>query len=45
MPYGTIIGATAFALESYYGKTTKTLSKNLIICNPGLGQGIPVYPG
>jgi hypothetical protein len=38
-------GATAFEPESCYGETTKTLSKNLIIRNPGLGQGIPVYPG
>jgi hypothetical protein len=38
-------GATAFEPESCYGETTKTLSENLIIRNPGLGQGLPVYPG
>ena len=38
-------GATAFAPERYYGETTKKLSESLIIRNPGLGQGIPVYPG
>ena len=38
-------GATSFALEGYYGKTTETLSKSLTVCNPGPGQGIPVYPG